>query len=89
MTNEQLADIFVKRHRNDLRFGGDGWHVSADAGWQRDDTLLVVDLIRKTCHEYGVNGGSMAYAIGAVHRIVKLRLRGYPLSPVRASAPCP
>ena len=58
ITECDLVDAFVKRHKADLCFSCKQaqWFISTPEGWIRDDTNAALDLARQFCRK--VSAGS-------------------------------
>jgi len=53
ITECDLADGFVEKHKSDLRFACKpaAWFIHTPEGWIRDDTNAVLDLARQFCRK--------------------------------------
>ena len=72
-TDDHIADAFADEHRNDLRYvaAWGKWFEWRGGCWREEKTLRAFDLIRKTCKAQGIERGSMAKMVGAVHTLAR------------------
>ena len=69
ITECDLVDAFVKRHKADLRFSCKQaqWFINTPEGWIRDDTNAALDFSRQFCSKVsaGMPGNKQRYWLGS------------------------
>jgi putative DNA primase/helicase len=72
-SDDQIADAFAERRRNDLRYvaAWGKWFEWQGGCWREEKTLRTFDLIRETCRAQGIERAGMAKMVGAVHALAR------------------
>lgn len=71
--DDELAETFAERHRDDLRYDHEGrlWLIRDGDKWRTDRTLEVFDMVRRHCSESKIVIRGMAAMVKSVLSLLR------------------